>query len=65
MVFKIQAFMCSAYLKKKIENSKYPLKLGKASLHRYPVGKKFAKFALSGTVFETQAFLCFAIFAKN
>ena len=27
--------------------------------------KKFAKFALSGTVFEIQAFLCFAIFAKN
>ena len=27
--------------------------------------KKFAKFTLSGTVFEIQAFLCFAIFAKN
>ena len=27
--------------------------------------KKFAEFALSGTVFEIQAFLCFAIFAKN
>ena len=27
--------------------------------------KKFAEFALSGTVFEIQAFLCFAIFVKN
>ena len=27
--------------------------------------KKFVKFALSGMVFEIQAFLCFAIFAKN
>ena len=27
--------------------------------------KKFAEFALSGTVFEIQAFLCFAIFCEK
>ena len=40
---------------------KYLLKLGKSSVHRYHVGQKFAEFALSGTVSEIQAFLCFAI----
>ena len=44
---------------------KYSLKLGKASLHRYPVNQNVAEIALSRMVFEIQAFLCFAIFAKN
>ena len=44
---------------------KYLLKLRKASFHRYPVGQNFAKCSLSVTVFEIQAFLCFAIFANN
>ena len=35
---------------------KYSLKLGKASLHIYPVGQKFAEIALSGMVFKIQAF---------
>ena len=44
---------------------KYSLKLGKASLHRYYVGEKVCQIIyLSGTVFEIQEFLCFAIFAK-
>ena len=29
------------------------------------MGQNFAEFTLSGTVFEIQAFLCFAIFAQN
>ena len=29
------------------------------------MGQNFVEFALSGMVFEIQAFLCFAIFAKN
>ena len=68
-VFKIQAFLCFAFLKKIQKKNgcpfwrvKYLLNLGKASLHRYPVGKNFAKFALSGTVFKIQAFLCFPSF---
>ena len=44
---------------------KHSLKLGKASLHRSLWFKNCAEFALSGTVFEIQAFLCFAFFAKN
>ena len=43
----------------------YLLKLGKARLHRYLWVKNFARIALSCTVFEIQAFLCFVIFAKN
>ena len=44
---------------------KYSLKLGKASLHRYSVDKIFfAEIALSGKVFEIQAFLCFAFLKK-
>ena len=44
---------------------KYSLKLGKARLHRYPVGQKFCKIALSCTVFVIQKFLCFAIFCEK
>ena len=35
------------------------------SLHRYPEGQNFAEIVLSHTVLEIQAFLCFAILAKN
>ena len=40
------------------------LKFEKASLHRYPVGKKYCRNR-SHTVFETQAFLWFAIFGEK
>ena len=36
-----------------------------ATLQRYPLGQNFVEIALSSTVFEIQAFLCFAIFVKN
>ena len=50
-LFEIQGFLCFAFLKKKskIKNGrhfwqvKYLLKLGKASLHRYPLGQKFCQ----------------------
>ena len=50
-VFEIKGFLCFAFLKKNsnILNGchfwqvKYLLKLGKASLHRYPVGEKFCR----------------------
>ena len=41
------------------------LKIGVAILQSYPVGQNFVEIALSSTVFEIQAFMCFAIFAKN
>ena len=58
-VFEIQAFLCFAFLKKnlKIQNGrhfwqvKYLLKLGKASLHRYPVGQKFCRNSASKFLF--------------
>ena len=50
-VFRYKHFLCFAFGKKnsKIQNGrhfwrvKYLLKLGKASLHRYPVGQKFCR----------------------
>ena len=51
-VFETQAFLCFAFLKK-IQNgrhfwqAKYLLKLGKASLRRYPVGPKFYRNSIS------------------
>ena len=58
-VFEIKAFLCFAYLKKKsnIQNGhhfwqvKYLLYLGKASLHRYPVGQKFCQNPTSKFLF--------------
>ena len=58
-VFEIHAFLCFAFLKKnsKIQNGrhfwqvKYSLKLGKASLHRYPVGQKFCRNPTSKFLF--------------
>ena len=41
------------------------LKIAKSSLLRYPVGKKFLQIALSRTVKEIEANLCFSIFGKN
>ena len=36
-----------------------------ATLQRYPADQKFVEIALSSTVFEIKALMCFAIFAKN
>ena len=55
----------------KFENSKWPpflgrgnfLKITKSTMLRYPVGRKL--IALSRTVKEIEANLCFAIFGKN
>ena len=41
------------------------LKIGKSTFLRYPVGRKFNEIALSRTVKEIEANLCFAIFGKN
>ena len=41
------------------------LKTAKITFLRYPVGQKFDKIALSRTVKEIEANLCFAIFGKN
>ena len=62
-VFKIQTFLCFAFWKKnlKIQNGrqfwwvKYLLKLGKASLHRYPVGQNFCQNHY--LIFEIQDFV--------
>ena len=73
MVFEIQAFLCFAIFAKnlKIQNGchfwrdKLFLKIGSATQQSYPTGQIFVEIALSSTVFEIQAFLCFAIFVKN
>ena len=41
------------------------LKIAKSTMVRYPVGRKFDEIALSCTVKEIEANLCFAIFGKN
>ena len=41
------------------------LKIPKSTLLRYPVGQKFDEIALSRTVKEIEANVCFAIFGKN
>ena len=41
------------------------MKIAKSTLLRYPVGKNFDEIALSRTVKEMEANLCFAIFGKN
>ena len=74
MVFEIQAFLCFAIFVKnsKIQNGrhfwwdqKFSKKLGHL-LRRVTLRiKNFIEIALSGTVFEIQAFLCFMISAKN
>ena len=51
-VFEILAFLCFAIFAQKFENSKWPpflarqnffLKIGMATLQRYPVGQKFRR----------------------
>ena len=41
------------------------LKIAKITVLRYPVGENFDEIALSRTVKEIEAHLCFAIFGKN
>ena len=41
------------------------LKTGSATRQKYPLGQNFIKIAPSSTVFEIQAFLCFAFLKKN
>ena len=41
------------------------LKIAKTTMLRYPVGENFDEIALSRTVKEIEANLCFAIFGKN
>ena len=51
MFFEILAFLCFAIFAQKFENSKWPpflarqnfLKIGMATLQRYPVGQKFRR----------------------
>ena len=61
MVFEIHAFLCFAFLKKKlkIQNGRhlYSLKLGKASLHRYPASQKFYRNHSISHGFRIQAYL--------
>ena len=73
-VKEIQAILCFAIFGKnsKIQNVRHFwggenfLKIDISTFLRYPVGRKyFDKIALSRTVKEIQAILCFAIFGKN
>ena len=41
------------------------LKIAKSTFLRYPVGRKSDEIALSRTVKEIEAILCFAILGKN
>ena len=41
------------------------LKIAKSTILRYPAGRKFCRIALSRTVKEIEANLCFGIFGKN
>ena len=55
----------------KFENSKWPPFLGRGKFFenckdcKYPVRRNFAEIALSRTVKEIEANLCFAIFGEN
>ena len=72
-VFEIQAFFVFCNFCEKFENSKRPPFLTGQIFFEHWVSsslelhwdKNLVKIALSSTVFEIQAFLCFAIFAKN
>ena len=73
MVKEIEANLCFAIFGKnsKIQNGRHFwggenfLKIAKTTILRYPVGENFDKIALSRTVKEIEAHLCFAIFGKN
>ena len=72
-VKEILANLCFSIFGKnsKIQNSRHFwggenfLKIAKTTLLRYPVGQNFDEIALSRTVKEIVANLCFAIFGKN
>ena len=72
-VKEIEANLCFAIFGKnsKIQNGCHfwggenLLKIAKSRILRYPVGKNFDEIALSRTVKEIEANLCFAIFGKN
>ena len=72
-VKEIEANLCFAIFGKnsKIQNGRHLwggenfLKIAKIALLRYPVRRKFSEIALSRTVKEIEANLCFAIFGKN
>ena len=72
-VKEIEANLCFAIFGKnsKIQNGRHFwggeifLKIANITFLRYPVGRKFDEIALSRTVKEIEANLCFAIFGKN
>ena len=72
-VKEIEAHLCFAIFGKnsKIQNGRHFwggenfLKIGKSTLLRYLWVENFKEIALSRTVKETEAHLCFAIFGKN
>ena len=72
-VKQIEANLCFAIFGKysKIQNGRHFwggenfLKTAKITFLRYPVGENFDEIALSRTVKEIEANLCFAIFGKN
>ena len=72
-VKEIEAHLCFAIFGKnsKIQNGRHFwggenfLKIAKTTMLIYPVGENFDEIALSRTVKEIEANLCFAIFGKN
>ena len=72
-VKEIEANLCFAIFgqNSKIQNGRHFwggqnfLKIAKTTMLRYPVGENFDEIALSRTVKEIEANLCFAIFGKN
>ena len=72
-VKEIEANLCFAIFGKnsKIQNGRHFwggeifLKIANITFLRYPVGRNFDEIALSRTVKEIEANLCFAIFGKN
>ena len=72
-VKEIEANLCFAIFGKnsKIQNGRHFwggehfLKIANTTMLRYPVGENFDEIALSRTVKEIEANLCFAIFDKN
>ena len=72
-VKEIEANLCFAIFGKnlKIQNGRHFgggenfWKIAKTTMLRYPVGENFDEIALSRTVKEIEANLCFAIFGKN
>ena len=73
MVKEIEANLCFSIFDKnlKIQNGRHFwgeenfLKIAKSTLLRYPWVKSFDEIALSCTVKEIEANLCFSIFGKN